>query len=181
MTRLALTSLSLVLFTTGALTPWSASAAVRWRAPSTAAADLPFSDSVAAGGLLFLNAQIGNVPGQPGLVSGGLAAELTQALRNIDQVLAAQQLDRRALVSCAVALADIGQWSRFNQLWRDSFSSATLPARSVTGVTGLPLGAAVSVQCVAEPRPRASPALLVRSRREGRVKATAARTRVTLF
>jgi enamine deaminase RidA (YjgF/YER057c/UK114 family) len=119
-----------------------------YRSATSVAARLPFSDAVRVGEVLWLNNQIGNVPGV-GKVEGGLEAQLNQALRNIDAVLAASGLTRRDIFHCTVTLSDMSQWGALNQLWGVQFEPERLPARNVIGVTGLPLGALVGVECQA--------------------------------
>jgi 2-iminobutanoate/2-iminopropanoate deaminase len=119
-----------------------------YRSATSVAARLPFSDAVRVGDVLWLNNQIGNVPGVA-KVEGGLEAQLNQALHNIDAVLAAHGLTRRDLFHCTVTLADMNQWAALNQYWGGLFEPARLPARNVIGVSGLPLGALVGVECQA--------------------------------
>lgn len=49
--------------------------------------NLPFSDVVRVGNLLFVSGQVGIVPGKLELVPGGMAAEAKQALENIRKLL----------------------------------------------------------------------------------------------
>jgi len=51
------------------------------RSPETRAADLPFSDAVRVGELLFLSGQLGIRPGEKQLVPGGIEAETAQCVR----------------------------------------------------------------------------------------------------
>ena len=118
------------------------------RSPSTRAAGLPFSDSVAAAGLVFLNSQIGNRPGEGRVVDGGLEPELGQALRNVDAALADRGLTRADIVMCTIVLRELADWPKLNRLWAASFPADRLPARNVIGATP-PLGGAVAVSCIA--------------------------------
>lgn len=118
-----------------------------YRSETTTTANLPFSDAVRAGDLLYLNNQIGNRPGQGVLADGGFKGQFAQILENIDGVLAANGLTRADIVMCTVALTDMADWGELNQIWLTSFSANRLPARNAIGTTGLPLGAVVGVQC----------------------------------
>jgi reactive intermediate/imine deaminase len=119
------------------------------RSATSISAHLPFSDAVRVGRVLYLNNQIGNTPGTPRVVDGGLEAQTRQAMANIDAVLAANGLKRRDLFRCTVTLSDMGQWSELNRIWGGLFEPDRLPVRNVIGVTGLPLNALVGIECQA--------------------------------
>jgi len=109
---------------------------------------LPFSEAVRAGGLLFLAGQIGNVPGESGLIAGGITAESRQAMRNVQQVLERYGSALRDVIKCTVFLADMSEWSQFNSVYREFFQ-APYPARSAVGVNGLAFNARVEIECIA--------------------------------
>jgi 2-iminobutanoate/2-iminopropanoate deaminase len=110
---------------------------------------VPFSEGTAAGGLLFLSGQLGNVPRTMTLVEGGIRAETRQALENILAVLQGQGLGLEHLVRCTVMLADIAEWPEFNAVYSEFFTGIPLPARSAFGCGGLALGARVEIECTA--------------------------------
>ncbi|MCM2268887.1 MAG: Rid family hydrolase [Thermoanaerobaculia bacterium] len=118
--------------------------------------DLPFSEAVRVGDVVFLSGQIGVVPGQRELVPGGLAAEAKQTMENIRATLAGIGLGMGDLVKCTVMLDDMAEWGAFNEVYR-TFFTGRFPARSAFGADGLALGARVEVECIAAARP-ASPA-----------------------
>lgn len=136
----------LILTATGAI---AAEDITYFSAPTTKAARLPFSDAVRAGDTLYLNNQIGNLPGKGNLVDNSFPAQFEQTMLNIDAVLKANGLSRSNIVMCTVTLTDMANWGELNRLWRASFSADALPARNVIGTTALPLNAAVGVQCIA--------------------------------
>ena len=117
--------------------------------------NLPFSEAVRVGNLLFLSGQLGNQPGTLELVPGGIKAEARQTMENIKTSLDAHGYSMRDLVKCTVMLADIAEWAAFNEVYK-SFFSGRYPARSALGVNGLALGARVEVECIAavgDPQP----------------------------
>lgn len=139
----------LALAALSAALPAPAAEAPRYyRAPATAEADLPFSDAVRVGNLLFLSGQIGVLPGTLELARGGVAAESKQAMENIRAVLAANGASLDDVVKCTVFLAYIRDWPAFNAVYRDFFRTH-LPARSALAASGLAMGARVEVECVA--------------------------------
>jgi reactive intermediate/imine deaminase len=112
-------------------------------------ATLPFPEGTAAGPLVFLSGQLGNVPGTLALVPGGIRAEARQALDNIATVLRAQGLGLANLARCTVMLADMADWPAFNEVYAEFFAGHPLPARSAFGCNGLALGARVEIECTA--------------------------------
>ena len=116
--------------------------------PAARSLDLPFSEAVQVGNLVFLSGQLGNVPGTMDLVAGGIESETRQTMDNIRAVLAGLNLGMDDLVKCTAFLADISEWAAFNAVYAAYFSGDP-PARSALGVNGLALGARVELECVA--------------------------------
>jgi 2-iminobutanoate/2-iminopropanoate deaminase len=108
-----------------------------------------YSPAIRAGGLLFLSGQIGLRPGSRELVAGGVAAETRQTLENVRLLLDAAGLGREDLVKCTVFLADIAEYEPMNAVYAEFFHGVAAPARSALGVSGLPLGARVEIECIA--------------------------------
>ncbi len=106
---------------------------------------LPFSDAVRVGHLLFLSGQLGT-DSTGRLAGGGIAAETRQALENIRRVLERQGSSLQQVVKCTAMLADIKEWSAMNEVYVTYFRSH-LPARSAFGTTGLAMGARIELEC----------------------------------
>ena len=119
--------------------------------PGRAALDLPYSDAVRAGNLLFLAGTVGTAPGTRQLVPGGVAAETRQVLENIKTNLERHGSSMDRAVKCTVFLADIGDFEAMNAVYRQYFPR-NKPARTTVGVAGLPLGARVEIECIASVR-----------------------------
>jgi 2-iminobutanoate/2-iminopropanoate deaminase len=126
----------------------STSDPVHMTLPGRAALDLPYSDAVRAGGLLFLAGTIGNAPGTRQPVEGGVADETRQALTNIRTNLEAHGSSMDRVVKCTVMLADIADFEAMNAVYRQFFPH-NKPARTTFGVAGLPQGARVEIDCIA--------------------------------
>jgi 2-iminobutanoate/2-iminopropanoate deaminase len=118
------------------------------RSPETQAADLPFSDAVRAGELLFLSGQLGTRPGEAEVVPGGIEAETAQALENIRAILERNGTGLDRVVKCTAFLADMSEWPRMNAVYRRYFPHA-LPARSAFAAAGLAFGARIELECIA--------------------------------
>ncbi|MDJ0694452.1 MAG: RidA family protein [Mastigocoleus sp. MO_167.B18] len=115
----------------------------------TTSLNLPFSEAVRVGNILYLSGAIGNIPGKKKLVSGGIKAETKQVMENISRILQRNESSLDRVVKCTVMLADIKEWSAMNQVYVTYFSKKRLPARSAFGTSGLALGARVEIGCIA--------------------------------
>jgi len=120
-----------------------------YTSPAMAGANLPFSQAVRVGDVLYLSGALGNVPGKRELVAGGIEAETHQTMENIGAVLKANGLSFDDVFKCAVMLADMNKWGDFNKIYVTYFKPGRLPARSAFGANGLALGAQVELECMA--------------------------------
>ena len=109
---------------------------------------LPFSDAVRVGNMLYLSGKIGNIPGTPQLAEGGIQGETRQALENIKASLVKYGSSMAEVVKCTVFLADIAEWSAMNEVYMEYFSTNP-PARSALGASGLALDSRVEIECMA--------------------------------
>ena len=109
---------------------------------------LPFSDAVRVGNMLYLSGKIGNVPGTRNLAEGGIAGETRQTLENIKASLEKYGSSLGEGVKCTVFLADIAEWGAMNEVYVEYFP-VNPPARSALGSSGLALGARVEIECLA--------------------------------
>lgn len=117
--------------------------------PAFRTANLPFSEAVRVGDMLYLSGCLGNLPATMQLVPGGLDAETRQTMENIRNVLAYHGLSFDHVVKCTVMMADMSKWRDFNRVYVTYFNPHRLPARSAFGVNGLALGAQVELECMA--------------------------------
>ncbi|MDE0155765.1 MAG: Rid family detoxifying hydrolase [Gammaproteobacteria bacterium] len=109
---------------------------------------IPLSEAVRVGDTLYLSGQVGIVPGTMNLAPGGMEGETRQTMENIKTTLEANGYSMNDLVKCLVMLADISQWSTFNDVYKTYFDEP-YPARSAFGANGLAIGAQVEVECIA--------------------------------
>lgn len=109
--------------------------------------DLPFSDAVRVGNILFLAGQIGMDHSVRKLVPGGIQAETAQALNNIKAVLEANGSDLAHVVKCTVILSDIGNFKSMNEIYKTFFTN-NFPART-TFAANLVAGASIEIECIA--------------------------------
>ena len=109
--------------------------------------DLPFSEAVRVGNMLYLSGQIG-IDSSMKLVPGGIAAETRKAMENIKATLERYDSSLDDVVKVTVMLADMSEWSVMNNEYVQFFSNH-LPARSSFGAKGLGMGARVEIECIA--------------------------------
>lgn len=111
----------------------------------------PYSTAVRTGDLIFFSGVVGSVPGG-GLVEGGIREETQQALDNLSRAMEAAGVRAEDLVKCTVFLADIRDYAAMNEVYGAFFEGSDPPARSAVGVSGLPIGARVEIECIAAAR-----------------------------
>ena len=109
---------------------------------------LPFSEAVRVGHMLYLSGQLGYDRETAKLVEGGIAAETKKTLENIKATLEKHGSSMAELVKCTVFLADIKEWAAMNEVYVTYFPSNP-PARSALGSSGLALGARTEIECMA--------------------------------
>lgn len=80
-----------------------------------------------------------------GLVPGGVRAEVTQALANLDALLAGEGAPMSSVVKTTVYLHHISDYGPMNEAYVEAFGEHR-PARAAVGVAGLPLSASVEIE-----------------------------------
>ena len=108
----------------------------------------PFSKVVEANGFVFLAGQVGDVPGTPGAVPGGIAAETRQMLANVGRLLHAVGLDYGDVVKATVYLRDFADFAAMNEVYREVFTTEP-PTRATVGVTALAADFQVEIEVIA--------------------------------
>ena len=112
------------------------------------ALQMPFSDAVRVGDMLYLSGKIGNLPGTSELAPGGIQGETRQTMENIKASLEKYGSSLDEVVKCTVFLADMAEWGAMNEVYV-SYFPGNKPARSALGASGLALGARVEIECLA--------------------------------
>jgi len=116
--------------------------------PGIVVGELPFSPVVEANGLVFLAGQIGDVPGTPGPVPGGIQAETRQMLENVGRLLRAVGLDYPDVVKATVYLQDFDDFPEMNKIYREYFPTEP-PTRATVEVSRLALGCRIEIEVMA--------------------------------
>jgi reactive intermediate/imine deaminase len=124
----------------------SATAAEYLTSEQTRSLNLPFSDAVRVGDMLYLSGQLGNTPGTTQLVPGGIQGESRQAMENIKAILERNGSSLDQIVKCTVMIADIAEWPKFNEVYVTYFPGHK-PARSAFAAAGIAFNGRVEVEC----------------------------------
>ncbi len=108
----------------------------------------PYSHGVAVGDLFFTSGQIPLVPETGKLVEGPIESQAEQVLRNLEAVLAANDMAFANVVKTTVFLTDLADFAAVNAVYATRFPEHP-PARSCVQVAALPAGAKLEIELVA--------------------------------
>ena len=117
----------------------------------------PYSQAVASGDLVFLAGQIGIDPAT-GTISGTAGEQTTRSMENLRAVLQESGLGFKDVVQTRIYLVNMSDWSEVNGIYGSYFMD-NYPARATVQVAGLPKGAQVEIEMVAQKRPGTSDTL----------------------
>ena len=110
----------------------------------------PYSQAIVANGMVFCAGQIPLDPATGNLVSGGIAEQTHQVLRNLRAVLKAAGSDLDRSVKTTVFLKSMDSFVAMNDVYgRPEYFGANPPARSTVEVARLPRDVLVEIEVVA--------------------------------
>lgn len=108
----------------------------------------PYSQAIAAGGMLFCSGQIALDPKTGSMVPGGVEAQTIQVMKNLGAVLTAAGINFEQVVKTTIYLSDLNDFQAVNTIYAKSFT-AIAPARATVEVSALPKGALVEIDAIA--------------------------------
>lgn len=108
----------------------------------------PYSQAYISNGTVYCSGQIGIDPKTGNVVGGGIKEQTEQVLKNIEAVLAAAGTGFDRVTKTTCFLSDMSLFADFNAVYATKFVS--LPARSCVAVKGLPKGADIEIEVIAE-------------------------------
>lgn len=109
----------------------------------------PYSQGTTAGRLVFASGQLPISPDDPHeLVGGGVGAQTDRVIDIIEAILAEVGCTLADVAQTTVYLASLADLDAMNDVYARRFGTPA-PARAVVGVSELPLGALVEMDCVA--------------------------------
>lgn len=106
-----------------------------------------YSQGVFHNGVYYFSGQIG-LDVKTGNMPEGFDAQLENVLKNIDGLLASQDLTRENIIKTSIFMTDLGQFGKVNEAYT-KFFQAPYPARSTVQVSALPKGAVVEIEVIA--------------------------------
>ena len=106
---------------------------------------LPFARAVEANGWLYVSGQVPMVDGE--LVSGNIATQSRQAIRNLLSILEEAGYAPHDVVRCGVWLEDPRDFAAFNTIFKEYFGNHP-PARACV-VSSMVVDCKVEIDCVA--------------------------------
>lgn len=110
---------------------------------------LPFARAVEANGWLYVSGQVPMVDGE--LISGNIAAQSRQAIRNLLSILEEAGYGPQDVVRCGVWLEDPRDFAPFNTIFKEYFGNHP-PARACV-VSSMVVDCKVEIDCVAYKAP----------------------------
>lgn len=108
----------------------------------------PYSQAITVGDLVFASGQIPFDPRTGEFVTGGIAEQTEQVLRNLSAVLEAAGTSLDRVVKTTVYLADMSDFATMNEVYGRYFSTEP-PARSTVQAARLPRDARVEIDAIA--------------------------------
>jgi len=108
----------------------------------------PYSQAIKANGFVFVAGQLGLVPGEGKIVTGGISEQTEQVFKNISAILEAAGTSLDRIVKTSVFLQDMGDFAAMNEVYAKHVGDEP-PARSTFQVAGLPSAALVEIEVVA--------------------------------
>ena len=109
----------------------------------------PLSPALLVGNTLYMSGATGGDPATGKLVSGGFEPEMRQIMSNLQTVLKAADLDLTQVVVVTAYLADMSDYVRFNEIYKEYFKVEPLPTRSTVAVKELARGARIEMTMTA--------------------------------
>jgi 2-iminobutanoate/2-iminopropanoate deaminase len=108
----------------------------------------PYSQAVRVGNLVFLSGQIPLDPATGNIVEGDIVVQTRRVMENLGAVLRAAGASFAEVVKTTIFLADLGHFSKMNEVYGSYFTSEP-PARATVQVGALPRGVLIEIDMIA--------------------------------
>jgi len=106
-----------------------------------------YSQAVRAGDTVYISGQIPLDPATGQLIAGDIEAEIRRVFDNVAAIALAAGGTLANAVKLTVFLTDLVHFAKVNEIMATYFHEP-YPARAAVGVTALPRGARVEVECI---------------------------------
>jgi 2-iminobutanoate/2-iminopropanoate deaminase len=108
----------------------------------------PYSQAILAGNMLFVSGQVAIDKSSGQVITGNIADETTQVMKNLNEILKSAEMGFNNVVKCTIFLKDMNNFSQVNEVYGKSFISQP-PARETVEVSRLPKDVNVEISCIA--------------------------------
>jgi 2-iminobutanoate/2-iminopropanoate deaminase len=109
----------------------------------------PYSQAIRAGGLVFVSGQLALRPGAHEISGATIQEQTEQIFANLRAILDASGSGLDRLVKTTVYLVNLDDFAGMNEVYARHVGEAP-PARATVEVSGLPSGALVEIEAIAE-------------------------------
>lgn len=107
----------------------------------------PYSQAIAAGGMLYTSGQIALDPATGEIVGDDIKAQAEQVMKNLAAVLTEAGTSQENVIKTTCFLKDMGDFGAFNEVYGAFFTEK--PARSCVAVKTLPRDVLCEVEVIA--------------------------------
>ena len=107
----------------------------------------PYSQAIAAGGMLYTSGQIALDPATGEIVGDDIKAQAEQVMKNLAAVLTEAGTSQENVIKTTCFLKDMGGFGAFNEVYGAFFTEK--PARSCVAVKTLPKDVLCEVEVIA--------------------------------
>jgi 2-iminobutanoate/2-iminopropanoate deaminase len=108
----------------------------------------PYSQAVAANGLLFVSGQIPSNPKTGEIITTGITDEATMVMENLKAILTEAGIGFDSIIKTTIFLTDMQTFAQVNEVYGSYFTS-DFPARETVQVSALPKGVNVEISVIA--------------------------------
>jgi 2-iminobutanoate/2-iminopropanoate deaminase len=108
----------------------------------------PYSQAIISNNMVFISGQIPLNPSTNELVTGDVATETHQVMRNLQEILEEAAVNFNHVVKTTIFLSDMNLFTKVNEVY-GSYFAADYPARETVAVKGLPKDVNVEISMIA--------------------------------
>lgn len=108
----------------------------------------PYSQAIAANGMLFVSGQIAIDRATGQIVQSSIEEETHRVMKNLHAILSAAGCDFNAVVKCSIFLKSMDDFGKVNEIY-GQYMPDPAPARETVAVKTLPKDVNVEISCIA--------------------------------
>ena len=92
-----------------------------------------YAQATVSGQLIFISGQVANDPKTGTVLTTSIEGQVTQALRNVEEIVKAAGGNKDSIMRCGIFLSDLADFAKMDGAYREFFGKA-LPARTTVQV-----------------------------------------------